>query len=221
MKKLCPNGHLNDLTAFRCPTCNISLRYAQEVPDDYKNPDLPEPSESTEMSEMPNRTPEPIGGAPTGNSGNDTPVLSRDESCACRYPDPDPATAICQACDLPVTSPTEPNVRREATPIEANKTPKALFLILPDGYRIPIRAGVPIGRRAEYVGGEVATRLNRYKGVSRLHAWMGQEDDAVLLLDLGSRNGTWIDAVRLKPFSMTRVILSLSLIHISEPTRPY
>lgn len=76
---------------------------------------------------------------------------------------------------------------------------------MPDGHRIPVRDGIALGRGTEeQVGVDITARLAPHKGVSRLHAWVGQQDDAVLVLDLGSRNGTWIDGLKLDPFKLKR-----------------
>lgn len=218
MKKRCANGHLNDASKIRCQKCGSSLKCAQEVSDDFEEPapngDPPEVSAGVDITDKPNQTPGPVESTPPGMVGNANPQPTKDKSCTCKYPDPDPATGICRACDFPIASPTEAGLHQGEVPTDAARTPSPLFLILPDGFRVPIKDGVPIGRRAEYAGVEIATRLSRYKGVSRLHAWMGQEDDAVLLLDLGSRNGTWIDAIRLKPFSVTRLMLSTMPVQV-------
>ena len=212
MKKRCANGHLNDASNIRCQECGASLKCAQEVPDDFEelapNVDYPESPAGADMTGIPSQPPGPVGSTTTGMAGNGNPQAVTGESYLCIYPDPDPATGMCKSCDKPVASHPVAEVPLGEVPTNAPKTPPPLFLVLPDGYRVPIMEGVAIGRGAQYASVEMATRLSLYKGVSRLHAWMGQEGDALLLLDLGSRNGTWVNAMHLKPFSVTRLMLN-------------
>src|SRR5678815_1739810 len=58
--------------------------------------------------------------------------------------------------------------------------------------------------------------------VSRKHARIEMKDGKILIEDLGSTNGTFVNGERIVKGSLKegdRVLIGLSLIHISEPTR--
>jgi predicted component of type VI protein secretion system len=70
---------------------------------------------------------------------------------------------------------------------------------------------LPVTERSEFTLGRVSENqpimpdidLSPYKaydnGVSRLHAVVRQQDNRVVIMDLGSSNGTYINGVRLAP----------------------
>jgi pSer/pThr/pTyr-binding forkhead associated (FHA) protein len=62
-----------------------------------------------------------------------------------------------------------------------------------------------IGRGSQFADSEMARYLAPFMGVSRSHLWIGRDDDAVLLLDLGSKNGTWTNTGRVLPFTLKRL----------------
>lgn len=200
MKKLCSCGVVNDEIAKRCIKCDQSLRYAEEIPDDF-----------VETSSVPAPGARALDGIANDSSSASESLSPQEDvrksagTCQCDYPDPNPETGICEACDHSVQA-TRAEGCAEAisqpTPTPANWAPS---LVLPNGHRFAISSGMVIGRVAQFAGSEMARYLAPFKGVSRTHLWIGRDDDAVLLLDLGSRNGTWTNTGRVLPFTLKRL----------------
>lgn len=120
--------------------------------------------------------------------------------CECKYSDPDPVSGICQGCDAPV----------KLQPAPAEEAPIRARLVLPDGSALNLVSGVTVGRNAA----ETRNALLCYDGVSRTHLWLAQQGDELLVIDLGSRNGTWIGNQRLLPHALHRYPLAGLFLHI-------
>ncbi|HEX4733054.1 MAG TPA: FHA domain-containing protein [Thermoleophilaceae bacterium] len=69
--------------------------------------------------------------------------------------------------------------------------PVSFDLILPDGRRVPVGAGMTVGRAAAAV---VLTDPS----VSRSHARIAVAADGLWVEDLGSASGTWVDGIRIE-----------------------
>jgi hypothetical protein len=74
-----------------------------------------------------------------------------------------------------------------------------VFLSLPSSERIDTGDGTIIGRGARGVIESLASEFETYRQVSRAHAWVGRVGNTVVLVDLGSKNGTFVDNIRLPP----------------------
>lgn len=72
--------------------------------------------------------------------------------------------------------------------------------MLPNGVRKEIGTGVCLGRDLTHVGVETAAAFGTLMGVSRTHAWLCCSGSGVIVVDLGSRNGTWLGSERLQPW---------------------
>lgn len=107
-------------------------------------------------------------------------------------------TLFCTECGLSLL-----DARRHGN----GKYESAHFLILNNGRKqiVPLSGSesIMIGRADPEVGYwpqlDFSDDGGVEKGVSRQHAAVRMRDNEVLLFDLGSANGTWIDNVRLEP----------------------
>jgi len=63
---------------------------------------------------------------------------------------------------------------------------------------------------------QVHSLMAAYPGVSRCHVWLGCDEHDVTFIDLGSKNGTWVDGKKLDPcvpfeYRLTEVGVQLRL----------
>ena len=65
-----------------------------------------------------------------------------------------------------------------------------MFAAFPGGSCLEIRDGLIVGRDCHASVPALQTTMAGAPGVSRVHAWIGIDGEDVLILDLGSRNGT-------------------------------
>lgn len=70
-------------------------------------------------------------------------------------------------------------------------------LFLPDGRVLQYESMVLLGRNIAPLVGLVTQGLD---GVSRKHVWIGMRCNELIALDLGSRNGTWLNGMQLRPW---------------------
>lgn len=209
MKKRCSCGVVNDEIARRCIACDQSLRYAEEIPDDFvetNSVSAPGAGALDGIADDSSSATESLPTPPTTQVERPSGDISKSaETCLCQYPDPNPETGICEACDHPVQATRAVGCADAISQPTATPANWAPSLVLPNGHRVAISSGMVIGRVAQFAGSEMARYLAPFKGVSRTHLWIGRDDDAVLLLDLGSRNGTWINTGRVLPFTLKRL----------------
>ncbi len=194
--KQCPVAECaarNLAAALRCVVCGTSLRtvavkYA--VADASSGADaVSSPPEGAHQSAM-----NPGGMAETG-------ALPR---CTCKSPNP--AERVCSACggliDAAALAVSESRCEpREQLAREG--CPKLRIAGIAD---IGIGNGVLLGRDALAVQPELARALAGFRGVSARHAWFGVTSRGVIVLDMGSRNGTWLKGQRLIPFAAHNVV---------------
>ena len=193
--KVCPScHHQNNPARPSCSECGQSLRHAKTEylsakdetsavpqPNDGREqpkPDCPDPAEPSSMA---NRA---------GTSG---------QLCSCPSPLPSvECPAVCDRCGNNIDS---GNSTKSAT-ISGGANQQEVII---NGLEIDITEGVVLGRDPvagdPMIGGIIAN----HTGVSRRHLWMMGTGDELLLLDLGSRNGTWLAEERLIPFKLRRI----------------
>lgn len=114
-----------------------------------------------------------------------------DERCTCRVSQPgaaDPST--CWSCGLPIRADT---AHAESVVLEH------VCIVLPGNVRVSIGAGFLLGRDVRVAPAPIRGLLTAFPGLSRVHAWVGCDGREVTVLDLGSRNGTWLHDQRLAP----------------------
>lgn len=90
--------------------------------------------------------------------------------------------------------------------------PRSIFFVLPDGseYTIDTRTEIVIGRQARPDDPPVSLDLEPYDGhelgVSRQHCMMKVINDKLILVDLDSINGTFVNGKRAKPLKRYQVV---------------
>lgn len=78
--------------------------------------------------------------------------------------------------------------------------PGGLGLVFPWGATVPVGAdGIRVGRSDD--AGSLAAHLDAYDSVSRHHAEIRSDGARVLVRDLGSTNGTFVNDHRLDPYT--------------------
>jgi hypothetical protein len=180
MRKRCAYcPELNDPEAMVCRNCGQDLSYAEEV----------------------------YGAGPNPEASPDSPSGSGDPGhvCDCPAGQARPGADVCLFCDGRIAAAGDsagPAQRPEP------RYPPKPALVLPGGSRTAIGTGLLIGRDAQAVHPGPAERLAGFPGVSRRHVWIGTEPESVVLIDLGSRNGTWVEGVRLASALPHRVALA-------------
>ncbi len=198
MKKQCIQcGHLNDTHAVTCAECSSDLLQAQEVFEQaIQDPDAS--SDWGKTSDTDSRR-----GPTTGSTDRVTEQLP----CDCPIPGGDPG-ATCFACGGTVLS-----KEQAAAPCDSYDdydAPHAFFanaaavprisIRFPNAMRKEIGEGIFLGRDVAQAGAETATALGTLMGISRSHAWLCCSGNGVIVVDLGSRNGTWLGSERLQPW---------------------
>ena len=181
--KVCRSGHHNPLTAMECVAC------------DSRSLEIVYPASADEgrVPCMPRRSPAHDGPA---SAGMRTPSSGGEETSPCECPKPDRTKPICPACGgVVVREPSPPPAEpRFDSPSASLFRPSVRLQNLP---ALLIGSGISIGRAVPEMPSPVANTLREFRGVSRLHAWIGCNEDSVLIVDRGSKNGTWIDGRRL------------------------
>ena len=195
---------LNALGASLCGNCNADLTYAEEVPD---------------RSEA---QPESAPGTRPNNRACDCPVkrAAPGEECpGCGGTVPEMAASTSSATNA--DAPTGPGraERPTAAPPRAGRAEadrsgrdsdrdashaqnhRSIRLQMPGGILKPVADSMLPGRETA----SLAAIPHNYQGVSRRHLWTYVADREVILLDLGSRNGTWLGEVRLSPWTANRL----------------
>ena len=183
----CPT--LNGPEATVCKQCGSDLRHAEKV---YEETVEPPPVVLPEQSDT----------APTQGAGSDVEATSA--YCAC-----DPITrrgvaaTVCFICDLPYKPEPEPTVGPGILQGRGDLTqdPVNAVAVMPEGLATPIAQGLLLGREVPGADRALAAVLSGRFGVSRVHTWIGCIDNQITILDLGSRNGTWVAGQRLQPGS--------------------
>lgn len=185
MKLLCPNcGRRSELGSAVCIACGGELTYAAEVKDD---------------SDVPGQQPE------IGSGQQEVPAastISGDEViCTCAFPEGD-IGEIHFACGGRIAALPPRASRHSAHAERAPGSPGSVAggarLLLPGGVYVPVGYGCLLGRGVDDNVTGIAALLRPYPGVSRRHAWIGDVEGNLTLIDLDSHNGTWIGDTRLQ-----------------------
>lgn len=186
MKLLCPScRRRNELGSPACTACGGELTYATEVADE---PEVP-PGQQAETGPGPQESPSASGGA------ND------DAICTCAFPEGD-VGEIHFACGGRIVA-LPPRAKRQSVDAEpaagaSGRVGEGARLLLPGGVYVPVGCGCLLGRGVDDNVTGILALLRPFPGVSRRHAWIGDVEGNLTLIDLDSRNGTWIGDTRLQ-----------------------
>jgi len=179
MKRECPYcKSLNDLDAEKCFKCGEVVISGREV-----YPSVSDNGGAISFKEK-------IDGSPTEE-------IDSGAICQCKYPQFKPGADICFACDKPIGN---RSIQSSEGALIAAAASHRLKLLGIGDCAISVGQGLLIGRDQIYANSQIAASLAGYSGVSRRHLWIGRINDDVVLLDLGSKNGTWQGKERLVPF---------------------
>lgn len=209
MMKKCSCGHFNDSAATICGSCRSGLSYAEEVYVEVT-------ADGTVIPPAAGGSPAPP--PPKGKLKDESqapehpqiPTAPGTGACTCKFPGE--RNGVCVYCGNRMPGPG--NTVSRSGPLNERTEKTKVLLMLPGMSPISVDSGLLLGRDSSAVRFDVAVTLAPFRGVSRRHLWLGADEDEVLLLDLGSRNGTWADGTRLEPFSLHRVpfaVLPLTL----------
>jgi len=106
------------------------------------------------------------------------------------------APTTCQECGAEVDA--GPACRYCGTAVGETPSGDALRLVLPDGHSVVVGIEpLKLGRDEEF--SSVAPHLMPFGNVSRHHALIARDRDTVVVTDLESTNGTFLNDVRLDP----------------------
>lgn len=187
MKRLCPSCQtLRPEHALAC-SCGHDLADAPLVDDAF------EPASSDDYR-----------GSARGEPPDDQKA---DEPCTCAFPEGE-VGEIHFSCGRRIVEPKPEDwsddsfqrsseSRRDESP---RHDPVAARLLLPGGVYASVVDGCLLGRGDDEAYHGIAAVLRPFLGVSRHHAWIGSISGEVVVIDLGSRNGTWIENQRLTPW---------------------
>lgn len=186
MKKQCIQcGHLNEPHAVMCAQCPSDLLQAQEVFEQrVQDPDSS--NDTSKASDNSSRR------GPTMESAD---RVTEQLPCDCPIPGGDPG-ATCFACGGLVAS----EQRASSNPQTGSESAHQLSAMLPNGIRQEIGVGLFLGRDLARASAETASALGPLMGISRSHAWLCCSGNGVIVVDLGSRNGTWLGSECLQPW---------------------
>ncbi len=196
-RKQCSCGHLNDFARQACEQCGRSLRRAPTVWSSDDPP--PDPADSARNGRPGPAIEEALG--PERDSG-----IASTPACRCASPLEDGANpGFCARCDGQILNDDSPQSASRAKdgPAAEIATPR-LWIGEAD---FPLSEGLIVGRDKTVVSARMAHAVVRYPGVSRRHLWAMTTGDELLLLDLGSKNGSWLDGKRLPPLVAERIQL--------------
>lgn len=188
MHMRCSNcDYLNDASRQRrdCAECGASLKDAEIVAEG--------PSEA-ENSHTDNTHATPLEEATASgpNLCSCVPPLSSQEN-----------PHICQYCDGHIVTSQQEEVEEGVQECRPEGAP--LFLIIPDVGELAVGEGAVVGReRSAMVSPELMNHLSNATGISRKHVWFGSDEDYLYIVDLGSKNGTWVDYEQLTPLALHR-----------------
>ena len=139
---------------------------------------------------------------------------SNAETCRCISPELDEGTSQCMFCGGVVTQECEnedvgspPKSSIESAFSSQPESQREVTVILPGPTSIPVGNGLLLGRDRASVPNSVARILAEYPGVSKRHVWIGCHQDALLLIDLNSLNGTRINGQCLIPYTLHTIPL--------------
>lgn len=206
MRKCCACGTLHppDYVKGKCSSCGKSLfnceivygNTVQGVPD--RAPHNPEGQPGEQDGTTVPATSAAIPGSAQGESPR-TP-----SSCRCKNP-LGIAGEECESCGgrIPVADSATRPARTDSPPSAPRQE---TTLVLPGGLQVAINGGLVLGRDPSVVSPDLANSLATFKGVSRRHAWLCDDGNQILVLDLASLNGTWVGSKRLEPYVLHRVL---------------
>jgi hypothetical protein len=83
--------------------------------------------------------------------------------------------------------------------------PFSVSVRVPGYADLVVGEGLLIGRDEMAVPAALAAALRGFRGVSKRHVWFVSTGDGVLVVDQGSKNGTWVGRVKLQPYRAHRV----------------
>lgn len=205
MMKKCAQGHLSEASAMLCKTCGFDLKYAEELFVEAE-PGTPVAGPSAGDSSS-GYSVKSSASLPAGPAASDDALrhgranISEGDRCICKFPEEH--EGACRYCGKRVSTVrvVESHSDREGRlPDRAGAQ-----LVLPGLSPVTLQSGLLLGRDSAAARIDVALALAPFRGVSRRHLWMGVDAEGVLLVDLGSRNGTWVNGSRLEPFRLRRV----------------
>ena len=187
MKKQCIQcGHLNEPWEVMCVNCPSDLLQAQEVFESAA--ESPDVSANEGRGSDAESDPDPTIGSASRNT--------EQPPCDCPAPGGD-SGATCFACGGLIG-----NEQWASTASQSKSDASSqLLVMLPNGVRKELVAGVFLGRDLAHAGQQTASALGSLMGVSRSHAWLCSSGNGVIVVDLGSRNGTWLGTERLQPWT--------------------
>lgn len=200
MKRCIGCGHLNPAEAMTCGAdgCGADLRYAEEVfVSENEAPTNLTTASSSQATENPDAHPSHEVFRETVEA----------EVCHCPFARAK-AGEICAACGGRVPDDTTPGARAGSDPARPSQRALAesevragnLRIRLPNQHVVIPDADVLLGRGRDVPNRTIADALAGFPGVSRHHAMLLFGDGQARLLDLGSKNGTWINDQRLTAY---------------------
>ena len=181
----CPR--LNTPQATICEQCGSDLRHAEKV---YGETVEAPPANLHDQSD------------PAPSQVTDPGIEALPTYCTC-----DPATrrgiaaTVCFICDRPYRPESTIGLSSLPPGVSLAQDPVSAVVVMPDGLATPVAQGLLLGREVPGAGPALAAVLSGRFGISRVHAWIGCTDNQITVLDLGSRNGTWVAGQRLQPGS--------------------
>jgi len=191
--KRCGCGHINDASATSCEACGVSLRHAEWYYPESSEEQTDAVTETSTIGDMP----------PTNSDGPPEPGSEDNGLCQCADQKDATEAGICPRCDgriIPKTITSTSTQNNESLIHPPPSTPSISVGI--GGPRQLLENSVVLGRNPLDTHVQINTVLKQYPGVSRRHLWLAYTGHLIQMLDLGSRNGTWRDKGRLKPFTL-------------------
>ena len=172
----------NDETAVVCTACGHDLAYAEVV---FKEAGSQGGANVPALPSPPPPPPPP------------RPVTADGAYCECAQTQRVAGARKCWACGLPYLDAAAGPVH-VADP--ALQTCRTTTVRLPGGVMMALGEGLLLGRDVASRSVEDSGALQTLPGLSRVHVWIGPDGAGQLaVIDLGSRNGTWVGATRLRP----------------------
>ena len=176
----------------RCEACDQSLSTGTW---------LDEEADETDLQPVPDNPDEPQ--SPCTCEGSGGPMPGDPTTCfQCGGALPEPtSTPTDVPDDVEAESPAAPDDTDSESPPSPEPAPKAIScsLLLADRRRIPVAEGILVARGDPASGASPRIVQVPTPTVSRKHAWLGVRGQNLVLVDLGSTNGTYIDGRRIEP----------------------
>lgn len=186
MKKQCVQcEHLNEPDAVVCAKCSSDLLQAQEV--------FEQAIHDTDASSDTEKAPD--NNFQRGTTAGSADRVTEQLPCDCPIPGGAPGTT-CFACGGLITSEQRASINQRPR----SESTSQVSIMLPSGVRKEVGTGICLGRDPTRAGVEAAAPLRTLMGISRSHAWLCCSGSGVIVVDLGSRNGTWLGRERLQPW---------------------